>query len=65
MTDKKHAYQSDIIALPPLRMVLGDVPDPNTDDKHRLSRVLGKDKQELEARKIVTKLIGHLKNNEK
>jgi hypothetical protein len=65
MTNKKHNYQSEILALPPLKMVLGDVPDPDPDDKGRPRRAFSKDKSETEARNLVTKLIGHLKNNEK
>lgn len=65
MTDKKHTYQSDILALPPLKMVLGDSPETGRDEKNVLTRALGKDKSEADARNIVTKLIGHLKNNEK
>ena len=65
MTDKKHTYQSDIMGLPPLKMILGNQPEAGSDDKHRLTRILGKDKSEVEARNIVTKIIGHLKKSDK
>ena len=29
MDEKKHVYESEVIALPPLRMVLGEVPSPD------------------------------------
>jgi hypothetical protein len=66
MTDKKHQYQSDIMALPPLKMVLGEVPEPDPDDdKRRPYRAFSEAKSEAEARSLVTKLIGHLKNHDK
>lgn len=66
MTEKKqHTYQSDILALPPLKMVLGDVPEPDPGDKRRPFRSFSADKTESEAKNTVAKLIGHLKNNEK
>ena len=63
-TNKKHIYQSEILALPPLKMVLGAVPDPDPDEQGRPRRTFSKDKSD-EAKNLVTKLIGHLKNNEK
>ena len=65
MTEKKHQYQSDILALPPLKMVLGEVPEPDPDDKRRPFRAFSELKSEAEARNLVTKLIGHLKNHDK
>ena len=65
MTEKKHTYQSDILALPPLRMVLGEIPNPDPDENRRPFRAFGQDKSEAEAMKMVSKLIGHLKSNEK
>jgi hypothetical protein len=65
MTDKKHQYQSDILALPPLKMVLGEVPEPDPDEKRRSFRAFSEAKSEAEARNLVTKLIGYLKNHDK
>jgi hypothetical protein len=66
MTDKKqHTYQSDIMALPPLRMVLGEIPDPDPSDKRRPFRAFSTDKSETDAKNTVAKLIGHLQNGEK
>jgi len=65
MTEKKqHTYQSNIMALPPLKMVLGDIPEPETADKRRPFRAFNADKSETEAKNTVAKLIGHLKNKE-
>jgi len=29
MIEKKHLYEAEVMALPPLQMVLGDVPSPD------------------------------------
>ena len=65
MTDKRQIYQSNILALPPLKMVLGDIPEPDPDEKRRTYRTLNQAKSEAEARDMVSKIIGHLKSNEK
>ncbi len=28
MDEKKHVYEAEVMALPPLRLVLGDIPAP-------------------------------------
>jgi len=65
MTEKKITYKSEVMALPPLKMVLGEVPDPDPSGKRRAFRAFGEDKTELEAKGTLTKLIGHLKSNDK
>jgi hypothetical protein len=67
MSDKKkqHAYLSEVLALPPLKMVMGEVPEPDPSEKHRLFRIFGADKSETDAKNTVSKLIGHLKKSEK
>ena len=65
MTEKKLTYQSEILALPPLNMVLGDIPEPDPDDRRRFYRAFNKDKSEAEARLLIKKLIKHLKNIDK
>ena len=65
MTNKQQIYHSDILALPPLKMVLGEIPEPDPDEKRRTFRALNQAKSEAEARDLVSKLIGHLKSNEK
>jgi hypothetical protein len=65
MTEKKRTYQSETLALPPLKMVLGDVPDPDPSGKRRPFHSFGDDKSANDAKNTVAKLIGHLKNNEK
>ncbi len=65
MTEKKVTYQADTLGLPPLRMVLGEVPDPDPSGKRRLFRPFGENTTPSEAKGTLTKLIGHLKNSEK
>ena len=65
MTDKKLTYKSETLALPPLKMVLGDIPDPDPSGRRRLFRPFGEEKTVSEAKGTLTKLIGHLKNSEK
>ena len=65
MTEKKHTYQSEILALPPLKMVLGEIPNPDPDDKRRPFRAFSQGKSEADAMKMVTKLISHLKSTER
>ena len=64
MTEKKHTYHADTLALPPLKMVLGEIPEPDPDEIKRSFRVLGESKSEAEARDLISKLIGHLKSND-
>jgi hypothetical protein len=63
MTEKKRTYESTTLGLPPLKMVLGDIPEPEPGD--RPFRPFGKDKSDSEAKGAVNKLIGHLKKSEK
>jgi hypothetical protein len=60
MTEKKRVYESDVMALPPLRLVLGDVPSPDPDGKRK---VQNKQKANHEVESTVKKLIAHLKEN--
>ena len=62
MSDKKRIYEADFMALPPLRMVLGDVPAPDPDRRRKVQQdqVVNR---EMET--SVKKLIAHLKEKEK
>ena len=64
-TTKKLTYKSETLGLPPLRMVLGEVPDPDPSGKRRLFRPFGENTTVTEAKGTLTKLIGHLKSTEK
>jgi hypothetical protein len=61
MTEKKHVYQAEVIALPPLKMVLGEIPSP--DPEWRRKRQPQKPSREMET--TVKRLIAHLKEDEK
>ncbi|MCX6065613.1 MAG: hypothetical protein NT121_07645 [Chloroflexi bacterium] len=65
MPEKKHTYKSEFMALPPLTMVLGDVPDPDPSGKRRLFRAFSEDKTETDVKNTVAKLIGYLKKDDK
>lgn len=65
MSDKtKRKYEANVIGLPPLKMVLGNVPEPDPGDGRRPFRLFGDAKDE-EVRSTLTKLIGHLQDNKK
>ena len=65
MTEKKLTYKAETLGLPPLRMVLGDVPDPDPSGKRRPFRPFGEEKTEGDVKGTLTKLIGYLKDGEK
>jgi hypothetical protein len=58
---KKRVYESSVMALPPLRLVLGDVPSPDP-EKRRAGTNL-RPGREMET--PVKKLIAHLKEEKK
>jgi hypothetical protein len=62
MNEKKHTYNSSTLALPPLKIVLGDVPNPEGEGRRSLSamRPYGADKPEAETKGTLHKLIGHI-----
>jgi hypothetical protein len=64
-TNKKLTYKSEILALPPLKMVLGDVPDPDPSNKRRPFRPFGETSTTTDVKGTLTKLIGHLKSTDR
>jgi len=65
MKEKKHTYNSSVLALPPLSFVLGDVPNPEGEGCRGQSginpvRPFGADKTEAETKGTLHKLIGHI-----
>lgn len=54
-------YESEVIALLPLKMVLGDIPSPNPEGWRRKPL----QKPGLEMKDIVNRLIVHLKKGER
>ena len=57
MSEKKQSYQTDYMALPPLKMVLGDIPISNQKTKQQNGLHLKMNSREMEV--VVQKLIDH------
>ncbi len=62
MVEKKKVYQAEAMALPPLKMVLGELPEPDPGEGYRPFRVMGI--EDDDARGMVKKLIGRIKDKE-
>jgi hypothetical protein len=62
MDEKRLVYEADVIALPPLRMVLGDIPKPDP-EKQRHAKAYKPSKDEVETVLVVRRLITHLENS--
>jgi hypothetical protein len=60
MTEKKNMYETSVMALPPLRMVLGEVPSPDPDRRYKSNQVSMKSPHDLVV--PVKRLIAHLKD---
>ncbi len=60
MAEKKHVYEAEVMAMPPLRMVLSDVPVPDPDGQHKTGQKQPKLDPEMEG--TVKRLIAHLKD---
>jgi hypothetical protein len=59
MQEKKQVYDLDVMALPPLRLVLGDVPVPDPDKQQPVYHDQLKNHREMEG--TIKRLIAHLK----
>ncbi|HTX92016.1 MAG TPA: hypothetical protein VMC09_12455 [Anaerolineales bacterium] len=57
MDEKKRVYEADTMALPPLRMVLGDVPSPDPAQPRKQNPRLLKEREMIVP---VKRLIAHL-----
>ncbi|MDX9992967.1 MAG: hypothetical protein RBS68_13085 [Anaerolineales bacterium] len=65
MSDKnKRQYESNVIGLPPLKMVLGSIPEPDPGEGRRPFRAFASEKPE-DVRSTLSKLIGHLQESQK
>lgn len=60
---KKAVYQAETMGLPPLKMVLGEPPEPDPGEGHHPFRVKGIEDKE-QARGVVQKLIGRIQEKE-
>jgi len=59
MDEKKRVYNSDVMALPPLRLVIGDIPNPDPDKRNRSGQLMRKSNREIEGT-TVKRIIAHL-----
>ncbi len=59
--EQTHVYEADTIDLPSIRMVLGDVPDPEPERRRKPSRQPKPVNNEMIA--IVRRIIAHLENS--
>ena len=64
MKNNQHVYQSEVLGLPPLRMVLGEIPEPDGEKRRHSIKPFNVDAT-LDAKDTVQKLIGHLKKSQK
>ena len=48
MDEKKRVYDSEVMDLPSLRLVIGDVPNPEPDKRNIFSQLLLKSNREIE-----------------
>ena len=60
MAEKKHVYETEVMAVPPLYLVIGDVPVPDPDWRHKAGQKQQKLDPEMEV--TVKRLIEHLKD---
>jgi hypothetical protein len=61
MDEKKRVYDSDAMALPPLRLVIGDIPNPDPDKRNKSSQLIRKSNREIEG--TVKRIITHLEKD--
>jgi hypothetical protein len=61
MDEKKRVYESEVMALPPLRLVIGDVPNPDPDKRNRSNQLMRKANREMEG--TVKRIIAHLEED--
>jgi hypothetical protein len=60
MSEKKHLYEAEVMSLPPLRLVLGDVPVPDPAGLRKIDHKQQKLEHTMEG--TVQRLIAHLKD---
>lgn len=60
MSQSKRKFESEMLALPPLHLILGAVPEPDPEQRAGAFRAFGCEEPQ-QARQTLSKLIGHLK----
>ena len=61
MDKKKHVYDVEVMALPPLRLVIGDIPSPDPDWQNKSNQQLRKSGRDIEG--TVKRIIAHLEED--
>jgi hypothetical protein len=61
MDEKKRVYDSEVMALPPLRLVIGDIPNPDPERRNRSNQLMRKPSHEIEG--TVKRIIAHLEED--
>jgi len=58
MDEKKRIYDSEGLARPPVRLIIGDVPNPDPDRRNWSDQLTRKSNREIEG--VVKRIIAHL-----
>ena len=61
MDKKKLVYNTDVMALPPLRLVIGDIPSPDPDWRSKSNQQTRKSDREIKV--TVKRIIAHLEDD--
>jgi hypothetical protein len=62
MDEKKRVvYDAEVMALPPLRLVLGDIPSPDPDRRNKFNQQTLKSNRKIEG--TVKRIIAHLEED--
>jgi hypothetical protein len=61
MDKKKLAYNAEVMELPPLRLVIGDIPSPDPDRRLKPNQHTRKPMRDMEG--TVNRIIAHLKES--
>jgi hypothetical protein len=62
MDEKKRVYDADVMALPPLRLVLGDIPSPDPERRNQSNQQIHKPDFVIRKR-TVKRIITHLEED--
>jgi hypothetical protein len=61
MDKQKRVYEADVMALPPLRLVIGDIPSPDPDRRSRPDQRTHKSDHAIKG--TVKRIIAHLEED--
>jgi hypothetical protein len=58
MEKKRNIFDADVMALPPLRLVIGDIPSPDPDRRKKPNQLLRQSNHEVEGavKRIIARL---------